>query len=116
MGKVQGVPDCQQGFHTQSYWWKHQDVIVDATHLKKKYRDGWKNLALDHGFETDYEFFLTPMNICIERAKINYPKEYRFPGIIKSMWEMHLGDRGFKQEFNFFIPKDDNIINVSEGG
>jgi predicted kinase len=94
----------------------HQTVVVDATHLKKKYRDHWNGIAHAKGYKIDYEFFLTPCTVCMERARLSFPDEFRFPGIIKSMWESHNTARGFGDEFPFRIPYDDSPINITEGG
>jgi predicted kinase len=43
----------------------HKYVIVDATHLKEKYRKRWS-----YGpWELQIQTFDTPMDVCIERAK-----------------------------------------------
>lgn len=49
----------------------HKAVIVDATHLKKKYRDRW----LNNEWEVRYKIFNTPKQVCIERA-LKDGKEY----------------------------------------
>lgn len=80
----------------------HMDVIVDATHLKQKYIDAWEEFAKTPiwkpyrnedltGFERNYliilQKFYTPVEVCIERAQANFPKETNFPSVIRSMWE-----------------------------
>jgi predicted kinase len=57
----------------------HDTVIVDATHLKKRYIDRWENIMWDlqvHKIDT-------PADVCIERAKKD-GKEELIP-IIKAM-------------------------------
>jgi predicted kinase len=80
----------------------HDKVIVDATHLKKKYVEAWEEFAKTpiwrpyrdeelSGFERNYliilQRFFTPVEVCIERAQRNFPKETNFPAVIRSMWE-----------------------------
>jgi len=59
----------------------HDTVIVDATHLKKKYRDRWECGS----WEIQYHALDTPKDICITRAKSD-DKEYLIP-IIERMSE-----------------------------
>jgi len=79
----------------------HNDVIVDATHLKQKYIDAWEEFShtpmwrpshddrsvRENNFEIMLVKFPTPLVVCMARAKKDYPKESKFPSIIKSMWE-----------------------------
>jgi predicted kinase len=43
----------------------HNEVIVDATHLKQKYVDRWKS----ENWETELKLFHVTKEICIQRAK-----------------------------------------------
>ena len=42
----------------------HKKVIVDATHLKEKYRKRWESI----GCRIEFERFNVPKRVCIERA------------------------------------------------
>ena len=59
----------------------HDNVIVDATHLKQKYVKRWHY----GNWEVKTKLFDTPKEVCIERAK-NDGKEYLIP-IIEKMAE-----------------------------
>ena len=65
----------------------HEKVIVDATHLRIKYRHRWEKFAKDNDYKVVYKTFDTSMKECQKRARKSYPKEIRFPYVIKSMWE-----------------------------
>lgn len=78
----------------------HDIVIVDATHLKQKYRDAWETFAnkiTDFKCKVVYKRFRTSVEECIERAKINFPEDENFPSIIFNMWE--------NAEIDFNIPR-----------
>jgi predicted kinase len=94
----------------------HETVVIDATHLKKKYRDKWKVWCANRAIKVDYKIFMTPMDICIERSIMNYPEETQFPRVIRDMWHSHLTEKGFDGEFPFFIPKESDPINIDIGG
>lgn len=94
----------------------HKVVVVDATHLKRKYRKAWQVWCMNRAIKVDYRFFLTPMDICIERAIKNYPEETQFPRVIRDMWQSHLTEKGFGDEFPFFIPRESDPINIDIGG
>lgn len=77
----------------------HKKVIVDATHLKQKYIDGWDKFATllwtpyrndrepkDRNFEIELVKFHTAMDVCMQRAREDFPEDKKFPSIIKSMW------------------------------
>ena len=93
-----------------------ETVVVSDCHLKKKYRDTWKLWCAGKGIRVEYRFFLTPVDICIERAIKNFPNENKFPSIIMSMWQTHLSEKGFDGEFPFFIPRESDPINIDIGG
>lgn len=80
----------------------HSDVIVDNTHLKQKYINAWHEFAVNPiwrqyrnekltGLERNFLImewkFHTSLEECIERAKTNFPDEYKFPSVIRSMWQ-----------------------------
>lgn len=65
----------------------HHTVIIDATHLKPKYRNGWFKWAEERGIRTMIFKFLTSLEVCQARARRNYPDETNFPNIIRQMWE-----------------------------
>lgn len=71
----------------------HQRVIVDATHLKNKYIDKWKEVMEHYSkmFDTDISIelqkFYTPLSVCVNRARSGFPEDEKFPAIIRSMWE-----------------------------
>lgn len=77
----------------------HENVIIDATHLKQKYIKEWEDFAkldwekLDERLEFKRNYlvvlmrFYTPLEECIARAKKNFPDETNFPSVIRSMWE-----------------------------
>jgi predicted kinase len=66
----------------------HGDVIVDACHLRKKYREGaWVEFSSGRGYEIRFITVMTSRETCIMRAKRNFPHEPDFPEIIKKMWE-----------------------------
>lgn len=79
----------------------HDDIIVDSTHLKQKYIDRWEEFATtpiwsphkdnrevqESNFEIVLATFATPLVVCMERAKKDFPEDTKFPEIIKSMWE-----------------------------
>lgn len=100
----------------------HDTVIVDDTHLKQKYIDAWEDFAKNPiwrpyrneeltGYERNYLIilmrFYTPLDECIRRAKIGFPNEYKFPSVIRSMWE--------KAE-TIDIPEFTEIITDGESG
>lgn len=64
-------------------------IIIDATHLKKKYIEKWAdfmyNFFKDWQWQIKYKIFRTPKYICIERAYKN-SKDYLVP-IIEKMDE-----------------------------
>lgn len=65
----------------------HDKVIVDATHLRTKYRNRWEKFAKENDYKVIYKTFDTSMKECQRRARKTYPKEARFPYVIYSMWE-----------------------------
>jgi len=79
----------------------HDDIIVDACHLKQKYIDRWEAFATtpiwsphkdnrrvqERNFDIVLATFATPLVTCIARAKKDFPEDTKFPEIIKSMWE-----------------------------
>lgn len=75
----------------------HHTVVIDATHLKKKYRDRWIKWAEERGLRMYIYKFLTSLEVCQQRARRNYPDEPKFPKIIRQMWET--------AELDFVIPE-----------
>ena len=65
----------------------HDDVIVDACHLKLKYRNAWVHFALDRGYNIRFNLIMTSLETCVMRAKRQFPDEPNFPVIIRQMWE-----------------------------
>jgi predicted kinase len=65
----------------------HQTVIIDATHLKHKYRERWMLFSLDNDCWVEYKFVLTPLAECVRRAIKDYPDDPKFPLIIEGMYE-----------------------------
>ena len=59
----------------------HNFVIVDATHLKKRYIERW----ISDEWKVKAKIFLTPEEVCVQRAK-DTDKEYLIP-IIRKMIE-----------------------------
>ncbi len=64
----------------------HNEVIVDATHLKLKYIDRWGKFALDNGYVVKMVTFNTSLEKCVERAIENFPEDANFPNVIYNMW------------------------------
>lgn len=65
----------------------HDEVVVDATHLKPKYRNAWKRFAEKREYTIYFYLVMTSLETCIMRAKRKFPDEPNFPGIIRQMWE-----------------------------
>jgi predicted kinase len=65
----------------------HNDVIIDACHLKPKYRNAWTDWASLRDIEVHFYYVMTALDTCIMRAKRNFPDEPKFPAIIRTMWE-----------------------------
>jgi predicted kinase len=73
----------------------HNTVIVDATHLKKKYIEAWKTFGVspiwikdqERNFTIQLVPFFTSLEECIDRAKVGFPEDDKFPLVIRSMWE-----------------------------
>lgn len=64
----------------------HGHVIIDATHLKHKYRQRWMFFSFDNDCWVQYRFCLTPVVECMRRAKETHPDDPNFPKIIENMW------------------------------
>lgn len=62
-------------------------IIVDATHLKSKYRKKWEELGEIQGFKVKYKRFKTPLQTCLKRARRNFPNDVNFPKVICDMWK-----------------------------
>jgi predicted kinase len=75
----------------------HHTVVIDATHLKKKYRDRWIKFGEERGLRIYIYKFLTSLEVCQARARRNFPDETNFPNIIRQMWE--------KAELDVVIPE-----------
>lgn len=43
-------------------------VIIDACHHKRKYRNRWREICAEHGWELQFKIFDTPVEECIQRA------------------------------------------------
>jgi len=65
----------------------HDVIIVDATNLKKKYRDTWQFVNEHFKCKIIYKNFFTSLEECIERAMKNFPEDAQFPQVIRSMWK-----------------------------
>jgi predicted kinase len=65
----------------------HQNVIIDACHVKESYRNDWKKWADERGYSVYVFNVLTSMETCIARAKRNFPDEPQFPDVIRRMWK-----------------------------
>jgi predicted kinase len=65
----------------------HLNVVIDACHLKEKYRNAWKKWADERGYSVYIFNVLTSLETCIARAKRNFPEDPNFPTIIRQMWE-----------------------------
>jgi predicted kinase len=71
----------------------HKEVIIDATHLKKKYRKSWvefadrASLLLDDPVQVKLKRFKTPLSVCQKRARKNFPDEPHFQKVIYDMWK-----------------------------
>ena len=61
----------------------HDTVIVDATHLKEKYRKAWES----DDWKIEFKRFKTPLKECLKRARKGHPNDTKFPAVIESMWE-----------------------------
>jgi len=65
----------------------HDDVVIDATHLKPAYRNNWKRFAKNRDYDIYFYLVMTSLETCMMRAKRNFPDEPKFPGIIRNMWK-----------------------------
>lgn len=65
----------------------HDKIIIDATHLKEKYRQAWLNFGFIYEYAIEFVNFKTPLKECMKRAREGHPKDTNFPAIIESMWE-----------------------------
>jgi predicted kinase len=73
----------------------HDTVVVDATNLRPVYRKSWEKFAKELSDVKIYlRHFYTSMEVCIQRAKRNFPDEPRFPTVIRGMWESATLDAG----------------------
>lgn len=88
----------------------HEDVIIDATHLKQKYIDAWIDFAKDGDkrkfLVIEWKFF-TPLDVCVQRAIDSCPDEPNFPAVIRSMWE---------SAETIDIPEFETIVTKGESG
>ena len=76
----------------------HDHVIIDATHLKEKYRQEWEQkIPYFPCIKIEYVRFNTSLEECIERAIKSCPEEKDFPSIIREMWN--------NAEIDFKIPE-----------
>lgn len=67
----------------------HEKVIVDATHLKMKYVEGWEKW-MDDNFDKVRVFlipFTTSLEECVDRAIKNFGEDTHFPAVIRNMWK-----------------------------
>ena len=66
----------------------HDTVVLDSTHLRPIYRTSWEKFAkeLDNVMIYLYHFY-TSLEVCMQRAKRNFPDEPHFLKIIRGMWE-----------------------------
>jgi predicted kinase len=65
----------------------HNNVVIDACHVKVKYRDSWQKWADKRGYSVYVYNVLTSLETCVARAKRNFPNEPNFTNIIRQMWE-----------------------------
>jgi len=84
----------------------HIRVIVDATHLKKKYTDAWSKFADDRGYIFTTIPFFTSLEECVERAKKNFPEDKNFPNVIYNMWR--------NAEIDFHIPDQRRLCELAK--
>jgi predicted kinase len=75
----------------------HNEVIVDATHLKLKYIDRWGQFAFANGYIVKMVTFKTSLEVCVKRAKKNFPEDTNFPNVIYNMWRT--------REIDYHIPE-----------
>lgn len=64
----------------------HQDVIVDACHLRPKYRNRWRSLAEKNDWNVYIFHVMTSLETCLSRAARTFPDEPNFQRIIYDMW------------------------------
>jgi len=76
----------------------HERVIIDATHLKPKYRNRWIKFCEDYDINLDFHLIATSLTLCQTRAKIHNMNEPDFPRVIRMMWE--------KSDMRAFIPEE----------
>lgn len=72
----------------------HQNVIIDACHVKETYRNAWKKWADERGYSVYVYNVLTSLETCIARAKRNFPDDPNFPDVIRKMWKSSSLDIG----------------------
>jgi predicted kinase len=65
----------------------HNDVIVDACHVKRKYRLAWERFAASPGYKIYYFHVMTSLETCLARARRTHPEDPGFPHVIRQMWE-----------------------------
>jgi predicted kinase len=65
----------------------HDEVVVDACHLKPAYRNNWSRFAKKREYDIHFYLIMTSLETCMARAKRRFPDEPKFPAIIRQMWE-----------------------------
>lgn len=65
----------------------HDTVVLDSTHLRPIYRTSWEKFAKELNYAVHLQQFYTSLEVCIQRAKRNFPDEPHFLKIIRGMWE-----------------------------
>jgi predicted kinase len=71
----------------------HDEVIIDACHLKPEYRTRWKYWAKHRDIDINFYQISTSLETCMMRARRNFPNNLKFPSIIKVMWKKSTTDK-----------------------